>query len=180
MQMWEWAWRFFADHPVRGIGAGSYRQAVRESPEYRAAVEEHAGSGRKIARDHPHSTYLYALACLGMIGGAILLAWMLIVVHRCWSDPPDHVYADGTLAALVTWLIGAQFDCYNLNGEEFGLLGLIISVTLHARPRARLNLAADDDLNDYLAAISPAAASASAPAPEQGHSPLYREYDTRS
>jgi hypothetical protein len=37
---------------------------------------------------------------------------------------------------LLGWLIGTQFDCFNLNGHLFGLLGLVMACTLPGRAPA--------------------------------------------
>ena len=86
-----------------------------------------------LLRAHPHSVYLYVLACTGAIGGVLFLAVTISLIRQCWRDPPDHLYADGAFIVLIGWFIGAAFDCYNLNGHMFGILTMVVAVTLSGR-----------------------------------------------
>lgn len=96
----------------------------------------HAGERRirlYLEHDHAHSSYFHTLAGTGIVGLTLLLAMLALIARRCLVDPRTHPYVDGTLAVLVVWCIGAQFDCFHLNGHLFGMLGLIASVTLPNR-----------------------------------------------
>lgn len=133
---WIWAWRFYTNAPILGIGPGDYREAVMTTPEYEGLVAREPNEARSFARAHPHSTYLYTLACSGTIGGIILASLMILVIRRAWLDPSDHVYVDGTLFAIVAWLVGAQFDAYQLAGTLFAVFGFFVALTLPHRPAA--------------------------------------------
>lgn len=147
-----WAWSIFREHPIIGAGAGSFGTLQRELPEFQAVVARHPSQEGYLRRDHPHSTYLYLLACTGLVGGAITLVVLVLMLRQAWRDRPDHVYADGSLCALLVWVIGAQFDCYNLSGHYFGLFALIAAITWPGRPFPRLRLAARDPDLDSLRA----------------------------
>jgi hypothetical protein len=134
---WMWSIRFFRDHPVIGIGAGSFQDSVRQTPEYRKLVEDEPDDAEKFARDHAHSTYLQILSGQGLIGALVLASLLLLAIHQAWRDPDDHVYAVASLGALVSWIIGGLTDCYHLNGHTFGLLAMILAVTLPRRPASR-------------------------------------------
>ncbi len=88
--------------------------------------------------------YLHQLATAGILGGLILLAVVGLSLRRSFLDPPDHLYADGTLFVLISWLIGGVFDAYHLNGHMFGLFTFIVALTLCHRAAIRYNLSADD------------------------------------
>jgi O-antigen ligase len=133
--MTHWAWDLFLEHPVVGLGAGEYKSAHRDHPDFKAVLARARTERHRdyMQRSHPHSMYLYSLASTGLVGGALLVGVIALVMRRCWLDAPNHVYADGTLFALISWLIGAQFDCYNLDGHRLGLFALIVAVTLPGR-----------------------------------------------
>ncbi len=131
--MWSWAWSAFEAHPVRGIGAGGYRNFVATHPTYLAAAQRKPRQAAYMLRDHPHSTYLHLLGCTGLIGGSLFAAAGILALGRCGRSASDHPYFDGTLFVLLTWLIGAVFDCYHLNGQLVGLLGLVVALTLKHR-----------------------------------------------
>ena len=86
-----------------------------------------------MLRSHPHSTYLHLLGCTGLIGGSLFAAVGLLARGRSWHTPADSPYVDGTLFVLLTWLIGAVFDCYHLNGQLSGLFAVIVTLTLKHR-----------------------------------------------
>ncbi len=97
-----------------------------------------------LTRDHAHSTYMQTLADQGAIGLALLLAVLVVIARQCWRDRPDHPWSDGMLFALLCWIVGAQFDCYELNGHQLGLVALIAALTLPERPRLRWKWSARD------------------------------------
>jgi O-antigen ligase len=124
---WSAAWAVFLDEPVTGAGGGGYARA-----------REELGYGMAPTSDpHAHSLYLHELATAGAPGGLLLLAIVVLTLRRAIRDRPDHPYADGTLYALIGWLIGAQFDCYQLAGNMFGLFTFIVALTLPRRATIR-------------------------------------------
>jgi O-antigen ligase len=135
---WTWAWAIFLEHPLAGAGAGGFAAAQDELPSFQEALHARPDNEGYIRRDHPHSTYLHTLACGGVVGGAILAALLAGIVQRLWTaskggDPLET----GSLLVLIAWIVGAAFDCYNLNGHHMGMLGLVLAVAVHARGRHR-------------------------------------------
>jgi O-antigen ligase len=131
--LWKWAIEIAGTAPVAGTGAGSYQDELWKIDEYDAIVEAERPDEERVeflTRDHAHSTYLHALATTGGIGALLLVAVVAMTAWRCVRLTPDHPYADATLFALVTWIVGAQFDCYHLNGHLFGLFMLIVTISL--------------------------------------------------
>lgn len=133
---WRWTWDIFTSHPVVGVGAGGFPDAQARQPLFREALQRRPDKADKMTRDHPHSTTLYILATTGAIGGVIVLATIVLAFLAAWRDRPDHPWARGTFFLLIVWLIGAQFDCYNLNGHLLGLFMLAVTLTLPHRPPA--------------------------------------------
>lgn len=98
-----------------------------------------------LTRDHAHSTYLHALASEGAVGFALIVLVLLVIARQCWNDRPDHWYSDGMLFALICWIVGAQFDCYELNGHQLGMIALIAALTLPGRAKVRWKWSAIGD-----------------------------------
>ncbi|MHC4101472.1 MAG: O-antigen ligase family protein, partial [Planctomycetota bacterium] len=124
---WSAAWAVFLDKPVTGAGGGGYAHA-----------REELGYGMAPGSDpHAHSLYLHELATAGALGAGLLAAIIVLTLRRAAGDRSDHPYADGTLYVLIAWLIGAQFDCYQLAGNMFGLFTFIVALTLPQRAAPR-------------------------------------------
>jgi O-antigen ligase len=142
--MTKWSLDMFREHPIIGLGAGSYSKAQDAHPDHQLAMQrvETASQAGYMTKDHPHSLYLYALACTGAIGAAIIVMLIVVALRQAWRDRLDHLFADGMLFAMVTWFIGAQFDCYNLDGSRLGLLGALLAFTLPHRAAIRCQLSA--------------------------------------
>jgi O-antigen ligase len=170
--LWGWAWQVFRDHPVAGTGAGgfatiyptlgSFQQACESTR--RLSREEISGSRsasptpndlaraqriseRRIEymrRDHAHSTYLHTLAQQGLVGILLLACALLTILILSWRDRFDHIYAGAALFVLVSWIVGAQFDCYELNGNQLGLLALVVASVMPDRAAVRLRWKASD------------------------------------
>jgi O-antigen ligase len=99
-QLWENAWSAFETEPVRGIGAGAFE-----------AWWTRTGSRYQPVRD-AHSIYVETLAQLGMVGGALLLLFLLAplvaaarVNRRLSSSGRVAValVAAGAASAAVDW-----------------------------------------------------------------------------
>ena len=134
---WRWTWAIFTEAPINGTGAGGFRHAQNDQPLFRQAIDRWPKKADDMARDHPHNTTLYILATTGLIGGLIVLAAIALALRAAGRDRPDHPYADGTIFLLIAWLIGGQFDCYNLNGHLLGMFMLAVAVTLPRRDAVR-------------------------------------------
>ena len=52
------------------------------------------------------------------------------------------------LFALLCWIGGAQFDCYELNGHQLGLIAFIAALTLPGRAVVRWRWSAFDQIYD--------------------------------
>jgi O-antigen ligase len=120
LDRWAAAWSVFVEHPIGGAGGGGYATAIVE-----------LGYEAPMASDHhAHSFYMHELATAGAAGALLLLAVIVLTVRGVIRIRPDHPYALGTLFALIGWLVGAQFDCYQLTGTMFGLFTFITALAL--------------------------------------------------
>ncbi len=124
---WLSAWEVFRESPVRGVGAGGYGPAAAESS---------FGPVLPPINHHAHSLYLHVLACTGIIGFALLAGVVGLSLYRAYCDRADHIYVDGSLFALITWLVGAAFDTYQLSGQLFGMFVFITVITSRHRAHA--------------------------------------------
>lgn len=96
---WRVAFHTWADHPLQGAGAASFRvQWLRERP-FRESVRD------------AHSLYFETLAELGLVGFVLLcavLAGVLLAARKVLSA--DAPLAAGPAAALVVWAAHAGVD----------------------------------------------------------------------
>jgi hypothetical protein len=96
---WRVAFRTFADHPIAGQGAASFRvDWLRERP-FRESVRD------------AHSLYFETLAELGLVGFvllAALLAGVVLALRRGLSA--DRALFIGPTAGLVVWAVHAGVD----------------------------------------------------------------------
>ncbi|MCA9297367.1 MAG: O-antigen ligase family protein, partial [Phycisphaerales bacterium] len=138
--IWEWGTEAWQQKPMCGHGAGSFRQALFEVPAFRNLNETHARRKSRIAyltRQHAHATPLHTLITTGLVGFVLMTGLFVVLILRAIRDPADHMFADGQLAALLTWIVGSLFDSYHLTGHVFGLLMLLIAMLLAYRPVVR-------------------------------------------
>ena len=133
--LWSWAWQMFEAAPLRGVGAGGFHDALQQQPSYKEAIARQPDRAEYMARDHAHSTSMQVLATTGLPGAVLLVTVLALAVRQAWRDPPWHPFSDGTLLVILSWVIGAQFDTYHLNGHLFGLLALALAVSARGSMR---------------------------------------------
>jgi O-antigen ligase len=109
--IWFDTWDMFADHPLTGIGPGSFRSYLIEQ---QPTVLDHYGlgsfTGSNYIPDQPESGYLKVLYEGGILGSlaALLVAGdalrraMVLVVHK-YADPDARTESIAALAGIVTF-----------------------------------------------------------------------------
>jgi len=122
---WRVAVRTFADHPLGGVGAGGFRvEWLRERP-FPESVRD------------AHSLYLETLAELGIVGFALLAAFLAGVAlagrraHRL-----DPALATGPIAGVVTWAVHAGVD-WDWELPALTLVAITLAALLDAREAAQ-------------------------------------------
>ncbi|GAB1509044.1 O-antigen ligase family protein [Actinophytocola sp. KF-1] len=90
----EAAWQVFTSHPVTGAGPGLARLVL---------AREQGGTAVYL---FAHNEYVQLLAELGLVGGLLLAAFLVLVLRRLWGDPR----AAGALAAVAALALHAGFD----------------------------------------------------------------------
>jgi len=125
--------RIFFDHPVAGTGLGTL---VKVFPRYETLYD-----GKIV--DHSHDDYVEALAEMGLIGGALWAAFLILLFCEAWArlakakNTLDLAFHIGALAACCGLLIHSLVD-FNLHIPSNALLflleaGLATSRTLSNR-----------------------------------------------
>jgi O-antigen ligase len=130
--MWRWATSMYRSAPVIGLGMGSYGVAQAREPSFQAMLADNPGGADALTHAHPHNTPLHVLALTGTVGGLLALAFLATALASAWRARPDHPYAAGTFFVMVSWIIGAEFDAYHLNGHLLGLLMVAVAVSLRS------------------------------------------------
>lgn len=128
--MWRWGREIWREHPIVGGGTGAFRSEQRQRPSWQALVAQDPSSEARLGRDHAHNTILHVLATSGLVGAALLVAFLLVVLAASWADPRGSAARMGAPFVILSWLIGAQFDCYHLNAHLLGLLMLAVTVVM--------------------------------------------------
>ncbi len=139
-----WIWRdtllMIRANPIVGVGLGAYETAYPIYSQDDGAIT----LGKSFTVDRAHNDYLQALADCGMVGGAIVL-WFIVVVFRAIArgarseDPLARGLAIGGGAGIVGILTHSLFD-FNLqlpsNALLFLALTAVVSVAVPARAKA--------------------------------------------
>lgn len=96
---WRTALDAFADDPLKGAGSGGFAVAWRKEEDR----DENAVDA--------HSLYIETLAELGLVGAAILVAWLAAVARAsARAHRRDPAAAAGLAAALFAWALHAGID----------------------------------------------------------------------
>lgn len=121
-------------HPIRGVGAGGYRQwslsesTFPDSAQINLAIHNHA-----------HNAYLHIGATTGIIG-LLLGATILLVVFTGAILAPEFqlgTYEAGPLFALLGLLLVAMFDTIHVNAQTAAMLFLIFALCPLAIPHSK-------------------------------------------
>jgi O-antigen ligase len=106
--LWKAALTAFLDHPILGIGAGSFRSIKEMYPGLQLDPVYFWVRGFSA-----HNLFLHYLAETGIIGGALLISlfWKVYAYpKRVWKHVVEGklVYGDSGLGALALYVIGAM------------------------------------------------------------------------
>jgi hypothetical protein len=118
---WRVAAHTFADHPLKGAGAGSFRVEWLARRRFDEPVRD------------AHSLELQTLAELGLVGFAALLALLggvALAARRAWQSDP--ALATGPAAAAAVWLVHAGVD-WDWEMPAVTLVAVVLAGLLLAR-----------------------------------------------
>lgn len=120
-QIWKSGARVWLQHPITGVGAGAYPEAVR--PQLGTPAVQGA---RYVA----HNTFLSVLVEGGVVGLALWLALLGCLIAFLWMMPvPEQALC---LTLLVVWVIGVSA----LTWEHYKGTWLVFGLIMAAWPRA--------------------------------------------
>ncbi|MDX2131997.1 MAG: O-antigen ligase family protein [Planctomycetota bacterium] len=128
-----WAWELWTQHPVRGVGAGGYEQAVRSMLEARAE----APRTPHIA-PQAHNGPLHAAATLGLVGLALFVSIAFIALRASvrLAHLPGAIPLDASPAwALVGVVLILPFDVPYVNSPPAALLAVLFALSLRGPAR---------------------------------------------
>lgn len=133
IMMARFACEAFAEHPIRGIGAGGFRAWTQSH--LRAAGDEPAD--RFHQHGHCHNTPLQLLATTGLVGFGLFTALIIAALYGAFSrlTPQDWgTYAAGPGFAIVGLLTVIPFDVIHVNAQTAALLYVMIALCAVKRP----------------------------------------------
>jgi UDP-GlcNAc:undecaprenyl-phosphate GlcNAc-1-phosphate transferase len=127
---WRIAWKAWQDEPLHGLGAGNYDVAYFA---HRTTLENVR---------QPHSLPLQTLSELGIIGGALLVMFLIGISIGAWrtaraarETPPAHFIAVASIGMVTAWLAHTTVDWIHLLPGVTA--AAVIAAGLVLRPRAQ-------------------------------------------
>ncbi|HLO42307.1 MAG TPA: O-antigen ligase family protein [Phycisphaerales bacterium] len=123
-----WAIEHFREHPIRGVGAGSYRPATQALLAARGV-----DPSRQAVHDHAHNAILQIAATTGLLGLLPALSVVLLAFANAFGlgrerAPGLGAYEWGPLCALTGLALISLFDPVHINAQTSALLALILSL----------------------------------------------------
>lgn len=138
LAMWGWAGRAFAEHPVRGVGAGGYKAWVEASQRGVAEAGE-PRVDRPMVHGHAHSTFIHAAAVTGGIGVALLVGLIAVCVRNGLRDLRGRYvwgYDAGPAIALLGLVFVGLFDSIQVNQQTAYWMWVLVAMCMLRRPSA--------------------------------------------
>jgi O-antigen ligase len=123
-----WAIEHFKAHPLRGVGAGSYRTATQS-----LLASRGVDPSTQAVHDHAHNALLQIAATTGLLGlvpalGVIIFAFRNAFVLARARTAVRGAYEWGPYCALAGLLLVSVFDPVHINAQTSALLALILSL----------------------------------------------------
>lgn len=120
--------------PVCGCGLGGWTAIHAEQRSRDPHLFEHYPTELTNDSAHPHSTWLEALVETGVIGAALLLAWVGLAFRALWQRAATDRLALFCLGASAVWLVLSFFN--DAHGPMRMLAPLVFVLLLGAMPAA--------------------------------------------
>lgn len=126
--IWERSWRMLADHPVSGIGFGTYRRL-------QDAYFDPAAPPEEVPRTGAHSTYLHLLVETGALG-LLAFLWLWVRFFRVAAATyrrlrvtalRERALVTGGAAGVACFLLGSFFQEAFFDGEVAFMLWFAVS-----------------------------------------------------
>jgi O-antigen ligase len=118
--IWKTTLGIIRDHPLFGVGAGSF------APSYAARIHAEATGWQAAEAKDTHNQYLHVQVEAGALGSVafIAMAWMLS--RRRGASP----WREGGVALLLAWLATSLFNSHFENFAEAHLIGVLLGLLL--------------------------------------------------
>ena len=121
-ELWRDSWSVFRAHPLTGVGLGAFENAF---PAY------NQGNNTGVVVSQTHNDYLQVLTDGGLIGGLILIWFLIALVRTVWrglrvEEPLMSLPILACATAMFGLLVHSLFD-FNLQLPSHGLLFLVFS-----------------------------------------------------
>lgn len=119
LYMWNGALGMLREHPLLGVGAGGYREAIRKYKDHPDLFEP----------EHPHNSFLHMAVSFGVIGLAVF-AWLLaVIVRKGWRER-QSIAGFATLAYLIVFIIGSMTDTMLIALSTGNMLAIFTGLTV--------------------------------------------------
>jgi O-antigen ligase len=123
-----WAIDHFKSHPIRGIGAGSYRTATQS-----LLTSRGVDVSQQAVHDHAHNAILQIAATTGLLGLIPAIAVIVLGFRNAFTLASGRVqtfgaYEWGPFCALAGLLLVSAFDPVHINAQTSAILALILSL----------------------------------------------------
>jgi O-antigen ligase len=129
-----WAVQAFAEHPIRGVGAGGYQSWVEDH--LQASGIDPA---ERSIHAHAHDAILHIAATTGLVGLAFAAAIIICAFWNAFSHLSRATlgtYAAGPAFALLGLLFVSAFDVVHINAQSAAILGVLLALTPTFIPKA--------------------------------------------
>jgi O-antigen ligase len=121
--MWRNAWQIISEHPVLGVGTGSFKTA------YARRVEGTPGWQATLTGD-PHNQYLKIWAEQGVFGLLAILAFLVLALMNPGITPYRELGVAVLLAASASSLVNSHFSTFFEGRMSFFWLGALLSAPI--------------------------------------------------
>jgi O-antigen ligase len=136
LDIWHVAWNEFLDHPVAGMGAGTFKRLsvalLEEEPGVELSLDHRIFRGTGV---EVHNIYLEALTEQGILGLAVLLLLLIATAHavrRFAKSAPTTVMA--ALPPMLAAIATATFFISTVNNKMlWAVIGIVAGLAAHER-----------------------------------------------
>lgn len=114
LNMWQGAVKIIMHKPVLGVGTGGYAKEM----------EKYTVSEMMEVHDHPHNSYLYILVSYGVVGGGLLLWFLITLLSRSYKNR-SALFGFAPFAFCLIFIVGSLPDSMLIAMSTGKLLALM-------------------------------------------------------
>ena len=124
VNMWIWAGRAFAEHPVLGVGTGGYETWVQDRQ-----AEQGIDLAKEPIERNAHGAYVHIAATQGTLGLVLFLALMSVVLIGAAPSAADNsTYQAGFFMAIIAFLLVGVFATFHLHTQSAAVLWTMVAL----------------------------------------------------